>query len=265
MGTLHQPITVVSARADGATSLALGLAAVLGARGRTVLVDLNMSSGEVATFLDLEEARTLYHLAYSAQLGPISDDELREHLQWHDGFAVLPGITRLQDRKQVSPHFLATLIQTLEDQFETVLIDGGRLHDSVPSEITQGTVLWVLAPRPLGMGAFDRTFRALDVQITPWLNQAKVVLNRMSAEAFLEVPAFVQAEYGLAVLGEISDGPRFWSRAELEHSLRALTGPTLDGQRFVRAYGEEAVRVRTDLEGLADRLASLPAVVPARN
>ncbi len=265
MGTNHQPITVASARADGATSLALGLAAVFGERGRTVLVDLNMSSGEVATFLDLAEARTIYHLAYSAQLGPISDDELREHLQWHDGFAILPGITPGQDRKQVSAHFLAVLIQTLQNQFETVLIDGGRLQEHVPSEIMQGTVLWVLAPRPLGMGAFDRTFRALDGQITPWLNRAKVVLNRMSAEAFLEVPAFVRAEYGLAVLGEVSDGPRFWSRAELEHSLRALNGPMLERQRFVRAYGEEALRMRADLEGLADRLASVPAVVPARN
>src|SRR5438132_5423309 len=98
-----QLIAVVSARSDGATSLALGLAAVLGARHRTVLVDLNRDNAEIATFLNADESKTLYHLAYNAQLAAITEIELREHIQWQDGFAVLPGITDQRQAEQITP------------------------------------------------------------------------------------------------------------------------------------------------------------------
>jgi MinD-like ATPase involved in chromosome partitioning or flagellar assembly len=250
-----EPITIVSARADGVTSLTLGLAAVLGAQRRTVVIDLNLENSDVAPFVDLEENRTIYHLAYSAQLAPIGDEDLRQHLQWHDGFAVLAGIAHPQHREHIQPHFLGSLIHALQTQFETVLIDGGRLHGTFPPELTAGRLLWVLSPRPLGMAAFDRVYRALEETDTPWLERAQVVLNRVSPETLTGVGSFIRAEYGLTVLGEVSDCPRFWSAAELTHSLRALYGPLPDRREFVRAYGEEALRVRTDVEALAGRLA----------
>src|SRR6202140_3892961 len=101
-GQPGQLIAIVSARSDGATSLALGLAAV-SARHRTVLVDLNRDNAEVATFLNADESKTLYHLAYNAQLAAITEIELREHLQWKDGFAVLPGITDQRQAGQITP------------------------------------------------------------------------------------------------------------------------------------------------------------------
>ncbi len=255
-------ITIISARAEGATTLSLGLAAVLGARGRTALVDLNLESGDLATFLDLDESKTVYHLAYNAQLAPVGDEDLRQHLQWHDGFAVLTGITHPQHRKQVQSHFLGGLIDVLGAQFESVLIDGGRLQGSMPPELTAGSVVWVLVPRPLGMAAFDRTYRALEDVNAPWLHKAQVVLNRVSSQTLAEVASFIRAEYGLTVLGEVADCPEFWSQAELAHSLRALSGPIFDRRRFVRAYGEGARRMRTDLELLAERLtAAAPALV----
>jgi len=256
-----QAITIVSARSEGASTLSLGLAAVLGARGRTALVDLNLESADLASFLDLDASKTIYHLAYNAQLAPVSDEELRQHLQWHDGFAVLPGVTHPEHRRQVQPHFIGSLIQALGMQFEGVLIDAGRLHGSLPSELTAGKVLWVLVPRPLGMAAFDRTFRALDDVNTPWLTQAQVVLNRVSAQTLREVTSFIRMEYGLAVLGQVSDCPEFWSQVELAHSLRALSGPSDDRRRFVRAYGEGAMRMRADLEVLAERLTRATALV----
>jgi len=261
VGRPTQAITIVSARSEGASTLSLGLAAVLGARGRTALVDLNLESADLATFLDLDASKTVYHLAYNAQLAPVSDEDLRQHLEWHDGFAVLPGITHPQHRKQVHPHFIGSLFQALGTQFEALLIDGGRLHVSLPSELTAGKVLWVLVPRPLGMAAFDRTFRALEDVNTPWLTKAQVVLNRVSPQTLGEVTSFIRMEYGLAVLGEVSDCPEFWSQAELDHSLRALSGPIDDRRRFVRAYGEGAFRMRADLELLAERLSAAPSLV----
>jgi hypothetical protein len=223
-----------------------------------------LENGDLAAFLDLDESKTVYHLAYNAQLAPVSDEDLRQHLQWHDGFAVLAGITHPQHRKQVQPHFLAGLISALGTQFEAVLIDGGRLHGVLPSELTAGRVVWVLVPRPLGMAAFDRTFRALEDVNTPWLHQAQVILNRVSPRTLAEVTSFIRTEYGLAVLGEVSDCPEFWSQAELTHSLRALSGPMVDRRRFLQAHGEGALRMRADLEVLAERLATSAPVLVAK-
>jgi len=259
-----EPITFVAARADGVTTLTVGLAAVLGARRRTAVIDLNLESSDVAPFLDLEEQRTIYHLAYGAQLAPISDEDLRQHLQWHDGFAIVAGISHPEHREQIHPHFVGSLIQALRAQFETVLIDGGRLHGTFPPELTSGRMLWVLTPRPLGLAAFDRTYRAVDAADTAWLQKTQVVLNRVSPQTLAEVASFIHAEYGLTVVGEVSDCASFWSSAELSHSLRALSSPLTDRREYVRAYGEDALRMRTDLESLAERLAAVTPVVAAR-
>src|SRR6266480_3750953 len=127
-GRPGQLIAIVSARSDGATSLALGFAAVMGTRHRTVLVDLNRDNAEIATFLNVDESTTLYHLAYNAQLAAITEIGLREHLQWQDGFAVLPGITDQRQTGQITPLFIGYLLQVLRNEFEMVLVDGGRLR-----------------------------------------------------------------------------------------------------------------------------------------
>jgi len=54
---------VFSARADGATTIAVGMAAVLSARARTLLIDLNLDSPEIAPLLDLDASQNVFHLA----------------------------------------------------------------------------------------------------------------------------------------------------------------------------------------------------------
>jgi hypothetical protein len=251
-------IAVVSARADGASTMALGLAAVLSASGRTALVDGNFANGDLAAFLDLEDSKTLYHLAYNAQLAPVSDADLRDHLQWHAGLAVLPGITHPRHQDQITAPFLAGLLQTVGTQFATVVIDAGRSGARPVSEIPSDLVLWPVVPRPLGMAAFDRAYRVLEEGGAPWLARVQLIVNRTSGESLTGVAAFLQTEYGLPVAGEIPDCPAFWLRAELSHSLRALAVPVGDRQRYVRAYGEEAIRTREALEAVTNRLAPAP-------
>src|SRR5207244_4675226 len=123
-GRPGQLIAIVSARSDGATSLALGLAAVMGTRHRTVLVDLNRDNAEIATFLNADESKTVYHLAYNAQLAAITEIELREHLQWQDGFAVLPGITDQRQADQSTPLFMRSILKALRKVLEEVAVDG---------------------------------------------------------------------------------------------------------------------------------------------
>ena len=260
-GRPGQLIAIVSARSDGATSVALGLAAVMGARHRTVLVDVNRDNAEIATFLNADESKTVYHLAYNAQLAAITEIELREHLQWQDGFAVLPGITDQRQAEPIAPLFMGNLLQVLRKEFELVLVDGGRLRQSLPAALSTGSVLWVVGPRPLGLAAFERAYRAVEEVTHPTLN-LQVVLNRVSPQSLAHVATFVRSEYGLPVLGEVPDCPNFWSRAELAHSVRGLSTPIVDRQRALRAYGEEAIPMRAALEGLVERI-SEPAVSAA--
>ncbi|MDQ6877322.1 MAG: hypothetical protein M3082_06420 [Candidatus Dormibacteraeota bacterium] len=252
-GTL---VTVVSARADGATVISLGLAAVASSKARTVLVDFNLQNSEVATFLDLDESRTIYHLAYAAQLAPINSDDLREHLQWRDGLAVLPGIGHPLQREQVTRHFLVELARALHEQFDLIVIDAGRVRPDLPHELASGVVLWVVSPQPRGLAALDRNWRVLAEPRVSWLDRVQIVLNQVSEIGLIDVPAFLRAEYGLSVSGQVRDCPEYWRGAELAHSLRPLTVPMTDGRRFVRLYGEQSPHVRADLEALAQRVAS---------
>ena len=247
-------IVVVSGRADGATSVALGLSGVLGAQQRTVLVDLNPDNPEVAAFLDLGESKTVYHLAYNAQLAAITQRELHDHLQWHDGFAVLPGITDPMQWQQITPLFMGNLLRVLCSEFQTVVVDAGRLRRALPAGLTSGTVLWVVAPHPLGLAAFERAYRAVDDVTHAGVN-VQVLLNQVSPRSLADVATFIPAEYGLPVLGELPDCPDFWTRAELGHSVRSLSTPVVDRQRAIRSYGEEVFPMRAALEGLIERLA----------
>ena len=257
-----QLITIVSARSDGATSIALALAAVFAVKKRTVLVDLNPDNPEVAAFLDADESKTVYHLAYNAQLAAITDAELHDHLQWRDGFAVLAGITNSRQWEQITPLFIGNLLQVLRTEFEAVVVDAGRLRQALPAALKSDKVLWVVAPRPLGLAAFERVYRAVD-DVTHAELRVEVVLNRVSYSALADVASFIRSEYGLPVVGELPDCTGFWSRAELAHSVRALSTPLLDRQRALRSYGEEVFQMREAVEALAERVAQ-PAMVAVR-
>src|SRR5260370_25360270 len=195
-GQPGQLIAIVSARSDGSTSLALGLAAVMGARHRTVLVDLNRDNPEIATFLNADESKTVYHLAYNAQLAAITETELREHLQWQDGFAVLPGITDPRQAEQITPLFMGNLVQVLRKEFEVVLVDVGRLCQSLPSALSTGSVLWVAAPRPLGLAAFERPYRPVEEVTHPTLN-LHIVLNPVSPQSLPDAATFCRSTHAL--------------------------------------------------------------------
>lgn len=257
-----QLITIVSARSDGATSLALALAAVLAVKKRTVLVDLNPNNPEVAAFLDADESKTVYHLAYNAQLTAVTDAELHEHLQWRDGFAVLPGITDPRQWEQITPLFIGNLLQVARTEFEAVVVDAGRLRHALPALLKSDTVLWLAAPRPLGLAAFEHAYRSVD-DVTHAELRVEVVLNRVSPSALADVARFIRSEYGLPVVGELPDCTDFWSRAELAHSVRALSTPLVDRQRALRSYGDEVFQMREAVEVLVARVAQ-PAMARAR-
>src|ERR1700738_2756777 len=106
----------ISAHSDGATTLAAALAACWSADERTGLIDLKPDRPDVATLLAVVDTKTIYHLAFNAQLAPVSAADLEEHLSWHEGLAVLPGIARAAQQASIADHFIAGLIDQARDE-----------------------------------------------------------------------------------------------------------------------------------------------------
>jgi MinD-like ATPase involved in chromosome partitioning or flagellar assembly len=250
---MGSPVGIFSARADGATTIALGLAACLSARGRTLLVDLNLDCPEVAPLLDLSCSKTVYHLAYNAQLAPVSPDELEEHLGWRDGLAVLPGITHTEHADRITDHFLVGLLEAASQRFESVVIDLGRMRRTLASPLTSTSLLWVVQPSPLGMEALERTLRRLADREDSWLASARLVLNRVSEHSLMGAERYVHEEYALEVAASVPDTPDYWRRVELEHSARAISVANPDHPRYLSAHGEQALLTRRAMEQLAAR------------
>ena len=246
---------IFSARADGATTVAVGLAACLSARARTLLIDLNLDCPEVAPLLDTGCSKTIYHLAYNAQLAPVSPDELEEHLGWRDGLAVLAGITHPEHAERITDHFLSGLLEAASGRFEHVVMDLGRLRVSLANPLTSTTLLWVVQPSPLGMEAMERTFRRIEDRSATWLLATRLVLNRVSEHSLAGAERYLGEEYAFETAASLPDTPDYWRRVELEHSARALSVANPDHPRYLSAHGEQALRARKGIEVLAAKSA----------
>ena len=258
-------IGVFSARADGATTIALGMAAVLSAKARTLLIDLNLDSPEIAPLLDLDASRNVFHLAYNAQLAPVGGDELEAHLSWRDGLAVLPGLLKPDQTERISDHFLTSLMQAASQQFQHVVIDLGRVRSGFPTPVTAGELCWVVTPSPLGMDALERHFGRLDEAGYDWLRRTRIVLNRVHSGSLVGADRYADSEYGLMTAASIPDTPDYWRRVELQHSPRALSIPEPEHPRYKKVHGDQALVARRAIEALTASIVpdSEPAPEPA--
>ena len=253
-------LAIVSARPDGATTVAAALAALLSASSRTLLCDLNLERPEIAPLLDLDDSKTVYQLAYGAQLAPVTADELEGHVSWHEGTAILPGASNPGEAALISDHFLQSLLETAARRFEQVVLDLGRVRTGVPAALRDASLLWVVAPSRLGLAAFDRAWRRLAAEEATWPTAAGVVLNRVGPHSLGSVPAFLERNYGIQILGELPDVPSYCQQVETTRSLQALSVEIREQDRFTRAYGEEAARFRAALQSLGQKLMSSPEV-----
>jgi Flp pilus assembly CpaE family ATPase len=250
-------IGIFSSRADGATTIAVALATCLSARGRTLLVDLNLDSPEIAPLLDVGCSKTVYHLAYNAQLAPVGPDELEEHIGWRDGLAILPGITHPEHAERITDHFLAGLLEAAGRRFENVVIDLGRLRVTLANPLASNPLLWVVQPSPLGMDALERAYRRVEDRGAGWLPTTRLVLNRVSEHSLAGAERYVGEEYGLEVAGSVLNTADYWKRVEMEHSARALSVANPEHPRYLSAYGGQALNARKSIEALARSTAVL--------
>lgn len=247
-------VSVISARPDGGTSIALGLASVLSRTARVLLIDL-APRPEVAPLLDVDEVPNVYELSFLARLSPVGASDLEAHVQWKDGLGVLAGIWLLPwQREEITDTFVDGLIGTATSSFDHVVVDLGRPRAGLPPALTGGALLWVVTPRPLGMAALDRALVSMDGERPTWPQSAKVLLNRVDGQSMREAERFIEHEYDMPVVGRVPAARGWWEALERRHSLAAFCVPNPDRRRYLRDYGGDAWEVRRALERLAETL-----------
>ena len=248
-------IGVFSARPDGATSLALGLAAVLSADRHVLLVDLSVHRPEVAPLLNLDESAGTYRLACRSRLTAVSASELEAHVQRRDGVAVLAGTyLRPEQRREITDDFVDELMAAAMAGFDHVVVDLGRPRASLPSSIARGALLWVVAPTPLGLVALERSVSQLELCDQEWWASTGIVLNRIPGRAWHGVDRFIEREYRTRVVGRVPAAPGLWESIEVTHSLEALCVPITELARHPRAREVDVLTTRRALGQLRDAL-----------
>jgi len=244
-------VSVVSARPDGATSIAVGLAAVRSRTARVLLIDLCPHGPEVATLLDVDDSPNVRELSFVARLSPVSASDLEASVQWRDGLGVLAGARpEPGPREEISDAFVDGLVSAAAARFDHVVLDLGRPRAGLPPMLASGSLVWVVTPSPLGMAALDRAVGELVQQEATWLPSARVVLNRVGERSWQDVERFIRMEYGMRVAGEVPLADECWRTLEDRHSLAPFCVPVIDRKRHQRAYGPETWRVRQALEAL---------------
>jgi MinD-like ATPase involved in chromosome partitioning or flagellar assembly len=113
--------------APGRTTIAVNLAAELGARASTLLVDVDTYGGAVAQALGLlDEAPGIAALARASLHGSLSDDAVARHaLMVTPGLRVLTGITRADRWNELSAAALAPVWELLRGHADFVVVDAG--------------------------------------------------------------------------------------------------------------------------------------------
>lgn len=254
---------VFSARADGATTVAIGLAAVLAANSRTLLIDLNLDNPEVATILDLDPEVGIFDLAYKAQLAPVDRDELETHTGLRDRIAVLPGITEQDDANRITGHFLTGLLEVASRRYEHLVIDLGRMRSPLTNVVDSNHLLWVVTPTARGTAALERRFWEAERRGEEWIKEARIVVNRHDERAFSGFDRYASEEYGLRTVASLPDAPDYWRRVDLQHSVQALNIAQMHttDPRFQKYHGPQALPTRRAFEALTESL--LPVALSA--
>lgn len=118
------------AGSPGRSTVALGLAAALGAVAPTALVDADLAGPSLAALLDAEPRRNLFQLAYGQPEAPEEwDEELARALQplgpRSPHGRLLCGLPTAAMRAGVSPAFFGRTIAALGGRFRHVVLDLG--------------------------------------------------------------------------------------------------------------------------------------------
>ncbi|MFJ7148702.1 CpaE family protein [Streptomyces sp. NPDC100445] len=193
-------VTVSGAKGGtGATLTAVQLALAAQASGRaTVLVDLDLQTGDVASYLDIQFRRSVVDLAAITDISPrvLADAVFR-----HDtGLALLLAPGEGERGEEVTDRAARQIVSALRARYETVVVDcGSQLSGAGAVAVEMAdTALLVTTPDVIAVRAAKRTVRMWDRLQIRKAEETTVVVNRQARNTEIQ-PALIGRITGTAL------------------------------------------------------------------
>ncbi|MFI1763554.1 CpaE family protein [Streptomyces sp. NPDC020800] len=193
-------VTVSGAKGGvGATLTAIHLALAAQASGRsTALVDLDLQTGDIASYLDVQFRRSVVDLAAITDISPrvLADAVFR-----HDtGLAMLLAPAEGERGEEVTDRAARQIVSALRSRYEVVVLDcGAQLGGASAAAVEMAdTSLLVTTPDVVAVRAAKRTVRMWDRLQIRKAEETTVVVNRHTRGTEIQ-PALVQRITGTAL------------------------------------------------------------------
>ncbi|MEF9906056.1 AAA family ATPase [Streptomyces sp. P9-A2] len=197
-------VTVSGAKGGvGATLTAIHLALAAQASGRsTALVDLDLQSGDVASFLDVQFRRSVVDLATITDISPrvLADAVFR-----HDtGLTLLLSPAEGERGEDVTDRAARHIIGALRSRYEVVVVDtGAQLVGAGAAAVeTADTALLVTTPDVVSVRGAKRTVRMWDRLQIRKAEETTIVVNRHSRGTEIQ-PPLIQKITGTGVAATV--------------------------------------------------------------
>ncbi|MFA3875121.1 CpaE family protein [Streptomyces sp. MMCC 100] len=199
-GTGGTVVTVSGAKGGvGATLTAVQLALAAQASGRsTALLDLDLQTGDVASYLDVQFRRSVADLAAITDLSPrvLADAVFR-----HDsGLALLLAPGEGERGEEVTDRAARQIVGALRSRYEVVVIDcGAQLGGAGAAAVeTADTALLVTTPDVVAVRGAKRAVRMWDRLQIRKAEETTVVVNRHTRGTEIQ-PPLIQKITGTAI------------------------------------------------------------------
>ena len=210
----------------GASFVSVNLAAAIAKSNSTLLVDLDLSGGDLVAYLGIDPRKGLHLLSKLAGPSP-SGDQLRAEVQEAFGFGVIGGLTKPVDADVIDPLAIADGCRGLA---QVVIFDLGRLPGpSLQATKRMDLVLVVVRPDVVSVLGAERCLAAFENS----KNNPQLVIAA-HRRRHLSTSEDVGRALGNRVAGVVPWAPRAARRA-LEQQRPISTGPVARAFRTLAA------------------------------
>ncbi|MET9721108.1 AAA family ATPase [Streptomyces zaomyceticus] len=195
-------VTVSGAKGGvGTTVTAVHLALAARASGRTVaLVDMDLQSGDIASYLDVQFRRSVADLASIADISPrVLQDAVYVH---ETGLSLLLAPAEGERGEEVTDRAARQVVSALRGRHEVVVVDCGSRLDSANAATIEmaDTALLVVTPDVVAVRAAKRTVRMWERLQVRKAEETVTLVNRHHRSTEIQ-PPLVQKITGTRVAG----------------------------------------------------------------
>ncbi|MFJ6460266.1 CpaE family protein [Streptomyces sp. NPDC091387] len=183
-------VTVSGAKGGvGTTVAAVQLALAAQASGRTVaLVDMDLQSGDIASYLDVQFRRSIVDLAAISDISPrVLSDAVFSH---STGIALLLAPGEGERGEEVSDRAARQIVSALRSRYEIVVIDcGGQMNGANAAAIEMAdTALLVTTPDVVAVRGAKRIVRMWDRLQIRKAEETTTLVNRYNRNTEIQPP-----------------------------------------------------------------------------